>query len=189
MKIKELLPTECHMEFFFVVLEHNYKLNSSSYPMISSVDMNCFKDRMTSFSNNGIGDIGHEMLYDPIMEPLVQSSLAHLLYMKKNSIPLKEYETGDKLPDLSVFHPNYIRFYFMDNLISNKASVTLGSFKHYFFSPSTACMNWDKLLQKVNELLQNPVLESLVHSFFVKELQVDGDPLNRTFGLVKTQTS
>lgn len=36
------------------------------------------------------------MLYDPIMEPLVQSSLAHFLYMKKNRIDFKGYENGEK---------------------------------------------------------------------------------------------
>lgn len=172
---------------FFAFLEHNYKLNSSEYPLISSVDINCFKDRITSFSNNGIGGIGCDMLYDPLMEPLVQSSLAHFLYMKKNRIDFKEYENGDKLPDLMAFHPNYIRFAFMDNLIANKASVTLGSFKLYDFSPCTAVMNRDKLMLKVNELLQNPILEALVYSF-VNKLQVDGDPLDRILGFVQTKT-
>lgn len=60
--------TTCPMVLFFAFLEHNYKQNDSEYPMISSVDINSFKDRITSFSNNGIGS---DMLYDPLMEPLV----------------------------------------------------------------------------------------------------------------------
>lgn len=77
------------LSLFFACLEHNYQLNPSEYPLISSIDINNFKYRMTYFSNNGIeGDV----LYDPIMEPLVQSSLAHFLYMKKNSIDIKGYE-------------------------------------------------------------------------------------------------
>lgn len=98
-----------------------------------------------------------------------------------------DLENGEKLPDLMAFHPNYIRFAFMDNLIANKASVTLGSFKLYDFSPSTAFMDRDKLMQKVNELLQNPILEALLYSF-VKKLQVDGDPLDRILGFVQTKT-
>ncbi|KAL3529530.1 hypothetical protein ACH5RR_008852 [Cinchona calisaya] len=148
-------------------------------------NINYFKDRITSFSNNGIGGIGCDMLYDPLMGPLVQSLLAHFLYMKKNRIDFKQCENGDKLPDLTAFHPNYIRFAFMDSLIANKASVTLGSFKLYDFSPSAAFMDRDKLMLKVSELLQNPILEALVYSF-VKKLQVDGDTLDRILEFVQT---
>lgn len=172
------------IDLFLAVLEHNYRKNSIEYPMISSVDMNSFKDRITSFSNNAIGS---DIQYDPIMEPLVGSSLAHFLYMKKNGLSFKGYDNGEKLPDLMAFHPNYIRFAFLDNLIANKASITLGSFKLLDFSPSTAFMNRDKLMQKIIELLQNTILESLVYSF-VKKLQVDGDPLDRIFKFVQTKT-
>lgn len=189
--MRKLLMTTCPMSelaLFFACLEHNYQLNSSEYPLISSIDRKNFKDRMTSFSNNGIGeDIGSDMLYDPIMEPLVQSSLAHFLYMKKNCIDFKGYENGDNLPDIMPFHPNYIRFRFMDSLIANKASVTLGSFKLYDFSPSTTYMSRDKLMLKVDELLQNPIIKELVYSFF-KKLQVDGDTLDRILGFVQTKT-
>ena len=172
-------------DFFFVILDHNYKLNAKDYPLISSVDIQSFKDRMTSFRNHGFGDIGSDVLYDPIMEPLVQSSLAHLLYMKKHNIPLKENDNGDKLPDLMAFHPNYIRFAFLDSLVSNKASVTLDSIKLFLFSPSTACMNREKLMLKVNELLRNMAIVLLVDHYFVHELLVGDDPLKK-LDLVKT---
>lgn len=169
------------LALFFACLEHNYQFNSSEYPLISSIDINNFKDRMTSFSNNGIGD---GILYDPILEPLVQSSLAHFLYMKKNRIDFKGYENGEELPDKMPFHPNYIRFRFMDSLIANKASVTLDSFQLYDFSPSTTYMSRDKLMLKVNELFENSIIKELVYSFF-KKLQVDGD---RILGFVQTKT-
>lgn len=84
------------------------------------------------------------------------------------------------------FHPNSI-FRFMDSLIANKASVTLGSFKLYDFSPSTTT---DKLMLKVNELLQNPIIKELVYSFLKlkKKLQVDGDTLDRILEFVQTKT-
>ncbi|WOL04761.1 hypothetical protein Cni_G13483 [Canna indica] len=167
----------------FMPLIYGKTLISMEKDIRETYDIKCFKDRMTSFSKDGIAG---DMLYDPIMEPLVQSSLAHFLYIQKNRIDFKENENGDKLPDLKAFHPNYIRFAFLDDLIANKASVTLGSFKLYEFSPSAAFMDREKLLQKVNELLQNPILEALVYSF-VKKLQVDGDPLNRILGFVKTK--
>lgn len=172
------------LSFFFACLEHNYQLNPSSYPFLSSIDIKNFQDRMTSFSNNGIGG---DVLYHPIMEPLVQSSLAHFLYMKKNSIDFKGYSNGEILPDRMPFHPNYILFRFMDNLIENKASVTLGSFKFYDFSPSTTHMDREKLVLKVNELLEDPILKELVCSFF-KKLQVNGDTLDRILGFVQTKT-
>ena len=75
--MKKRLMTTCPMSelaLFLACLEHNFQLNSSEYPLISSIDINNFQDLITSFSNNGIGGgIGCDMLYDPIMEPLVQS--------------------------------------------------------------------------------------------------------------------
>lgn len=110
----------------------------------------------SNVSNNGIGS---DMLYDPIMEPLIQSSLAHFLYMKKNNMDM---DIKDKIPDLKTFHPNYIRFQFMDNLIANKASVTLGSFKLYEFTPGTSSMDRGKLMLKVDALLQNQIIRMCV---------------------------
>lgn len=104
--------------------------------------------------------------------------------MKKNYIDFKGYENGDNLPDIMPFHPNYIRFRFMDSLIANKASVTLGSSKLYDFSPSTTFMSRDKLTLKVNELLQNLIIKELVYSF-LKKLQVGGD---RILGFIQTKT-
>lgn len=74
----------------------------------------------------------------------------------------------------------------MDDLIANKASVTLGSFSLYELSPSTASMDRDKLMLKVDSLLLNPILRILVASF-VKKLQVDGDPADRITGVVNTR--
>ncbi|KAI4298082.1 hypothetical protein MLD38_040504 [Melastoma candidum] len=143
---------------------------------------------MTSFSNNGIGGgIGCDMLYDPIMEPLVQSSLAHFLYMKKNPIDFKEYENGDQLPDRMPFHPNYLRFQFLDTLIEKKASVTLGTFKLYDFSPSTTHMDRDKLMLKVNKLLQHSIIKELVYSF-IHKIQVEVDAFDSILGFVPTKT-
>jgi len=173
------------LALFLTCLDHNYKINSSDYPLISSIEINGFKERITSFSNNGIGEMGCDIIYDPLMEPLVQSSLAHLLYIKKKRIDFKQYENGEEIPDLIPFHPNYVRFDFMDTIIANKASVTLGSFKLYDFSPSTASMDRDKLMVKVDDLLCNPILEGLVYSS-IKKLQVEGNTLDRILGFLQT---
>lgn len=172
------------LAIFIACLEHNYKLNSSEYPLISSIDIDHFKNRITSFSKNE-GEIGGETLYDPIMELLVQSSLAHFLYMNKNSVSFEKWI--EKGPNIMPFHPNYMRFRFMDSLTSKKASVTLDSFKLYEFSPSTTNMAMDKFIIKVDELLQDPILKELVYSFY-KKLQVEGDTLDRILGFVKTKT-
>ncbi|KAF5177853.1 hypothetical protein FRX31_032561 [Thalictrum thalictroides] len=126
---------------------------------------------MTDLSNNVIKS---ETIYDPIMEPLVQSSLANFLYLKRMS-------TDNKLPDIKEFHPNYVRYQFLDHLMDNKASVTLGSLKLFEFQPGTSSMDISKLMVKVDSLLVNPILKNLVTSYIMK-LQVGGDQIDRILG-------
>lgn len=166
------------LALFLACLEQNYKSNPSDFPLISSIDISNFKSRITSISNNEIADdIGSDMLYDHnIMIPLVQSSLAHFLYMKKNRIEFKWSENGDgeQLPEIKPFHPNFVRFRFLDNLTANKATVTLDSFKLYDFSTSTNYMDWDKFKIKLNELVKDPIIKDFVYCFFSTKLQGDG---------------
>lgn len=115
------------------------------------------------------------MIYDPIMEPLIQSSLAHFLYLKKN---------GMEMNDLNFYHPNYIRLSFLDNLVANKSSITLSYFRLYEFSPSTASIDREKFMFNIRKLLCNKTLMILVDSF-VRKLQVDSDPLDRILEVVK----
>lgn len=172
-------PVMEELVLYFYLLEEIYRQNSNEFPLISGVDIKCFMERMTDLSNNGSEVTANTLLYDPIMEPLVQSALAHFLFMKKNNL---------ETPDIKAYHPNYLRFAFLDKLIANKASVTLGSFKLYEITPSTASMERGKLMQKVDDLLLNRTLKALVESF-VKKLQVDRDrdPLERILGFVQTK--
>lgn len=165
------------MKLFYDLIDRNYQRNYSEYPMISSNDLKCFKDRLTDLSNQSIINEDADKLYDPILDSLVRSSLADLLYIKKNRIDFKDFVE---------FHPNYIRFQFMDDLIVSKSSVTLGSFKLLEFSPSAASMDCGILIQKVDDLLQNPIIKIIINSF-VRKLQVEGDQLERLIGFVKTK--
>lgn len=161
---------------FFEIMDLNYKNHSSEYPMITCTEIKCFKDRMTDLSNNVIDS---DTIYDPIMEPLVQSSLANFLYIKK-------YSSNTKLPYLKEFHPNYVRYQFMDQLIENKTSVTLGFLKLYEFNPGTSSMDICKLKIKVDSLLVNPILKILVNSYILK-LQVGSDQIDRILDFVQTK--
>lgn len=165
------------MKLFFDLIDRHYQRNSSEYPLISSNELKCFKDRLTDLSNKDIISEAADKLYDPILDSLVRSSLADLLYIKKNGIDFQDFVE---------FHPNYIRFRFLDNLIVTKSSVTLGSFKLLEFSPSAASMDCGKLMQKVEDFLHNPILKIMVNSF-VRKLQVEGDQLERLIGFVKTK--
>lgn len=65
------IPMET-LNFFLSCLELNYKLNAKEFHILSSVDMESFKDLITSIGN----ECDCEMPpYDPIIEPKVQSSL------------------------------------------------------------------------------------------------------------------
>lgn len=162
---------------FYDIMDRHYQQNYSEYPLISSNDIKCFKDRITDLSNREIESYDADMLYDPIMDSLVRSSLANLLYIKKNGIDFTH---------LDQFHPNYIRFQFLDNLIVTKSSVTIGYFKLLEFSPSTVSMDCGKLMLSVDALLRDPILNIMVETF-VRKLQVDGGQLDRIVDFVKTK--
>jgi hypothetical protein len=106
------MTMEKEISLFLYVLEMNFQVHSADYPMISDIEMNSFKTRMTDLSEN---EINSDVLYDPKMEALVQSSLAHFLYYKMNKCDI----------DKAVFHPNYILFDYMDGLQERNPSVTL----------------------------------------------------------------
>lgn len=178
------------LTFFLAVVDNEYKKNSTKYHIISKADIDSFKDHLSSSSNydieSGSEEIRLDGLFDPLMEPLIQSSLAHFLFIKKNDIPCKKGENGEDIPDLTAFHPNYIRFRFMDQLVTNKASIRLTSFKLLDFSPSTVLIDRKILMQKVRELIHNPKLEALV-LFFIQKLQADGDKSERILGFGQTK--
>lgn len=90
---------------------------------------------MTDISKNAFGLEATDLLYDPVMEPLVQSSLAHFLFFQKHGIEIPTDENGVIVPNHNLFHPNSVRFEFLDDLIANNASVTLHSFKLLEFYP------------------------------------------------------
>lgn len=104
------------------------------------------------------------MHYDPIMDPLVQSSLAHFLYLSK---------CGAERIDLNICHPHYLRLSFIDSLVARKSTVTLGSFRLYELSPGSAPIDREKLIQKVDRLVNSRSLRNLVY-FSVQKLQSKG---------------
>lgn len=135
-------------------------------------------ERMTSLSDNDC-EVPDNQLYDPIMEPLVQSALAHYLFMKKRKL---------ENPNIKAFHPNFLRFKFMDKLVASKATVTLGSFQLLEIKPSTASMDKGKLIQKIEELVLNRTLRALVATFVHKlKIEKDGDPLDKILGFVQSK--
>lgn len=163
------------LDLFISVLERTYQLHSGDYPMISDIDMCSFRDRITYISDN---DLEIDMLYDPLMESLVQSSMAHFLYIKKYNLDI----------DQTFFHPNYIRFDFMDKLIQRKAAIKLSSFQYYEILPGTSAIDISKLSGKVDALVDNPVLKQLVDPF-VKKLQVGDDQVDKMIEFVKSTRS
>lgn len=115
---------------------------------------------MKDFEENG-ADYAY-MHYDPIMYPLVQSSL--FLYLSK---------CGAERIDLNICHP-HLRLSFIDSLVARKSTVTLGSFKLYELSPGSAPIDRDKLIQKVGRLVNSRSFRNLVY-FSVQKLQSKGD--------------
>ncbi|KAL3613024.1 hypothetical protein CASFOL_009551 [Castilleja foliolosa] len=122
----------------------NYQSNSVSFPMISQVDVKAFIEKLVEYKE------GDGLIYDPIMEPLVQSSLAHFLYLKKN---------GMEIIDLKSYHQNDIRLSFLDHLVANKSSITLSWF--FEFAPSTASMDKNQMMFQISQLLVNPTLKEM----------------------------
>lgn len=110
---------------------------------------------MKTLSDNE-SEVPADQLYDPLIEPLVQSALAHLLFMKDRKM---------ENPNIKAFHPNFIRFDFIDQLVASKASVTLSSFHLLEIKPSAASMDKQKLIQKLEEMVQNRILRALVATF------------------------
>jgi hypothetical protein len=130
---------------------------------------------MNDFEENG-ADYAY-MHYDPIMDPLVQSSLVHFLYLSK---------CGAERIDLNIFHPHYLRLSFIDSLVARKSTVTLGSFRLYELSPGSAPIDREKLIQKVDRLVNSRSLRNLVY-FSVQKLQSKGDQLDRIQEFVQSQ--
>lgn len=173
-------PVMEEMVLFVYLIEELYKVEKNSFPLISEVDVRSFVERMNTLQNEcQVPD----KIYDPIMEPLVQSALAHLLFMKDRKM---------ESPNIKAFHPNFLRFEFIEKLVASKASVTLGSFQLMEIKPSTASMDKGKLIQTVEELVLNRTLRALVATFVNKlQIEKDGDPLDKILGFVhsKNQTT
>lgn len=164
------------MELFLSLVDMCYEVNKSEFPLISKSDLHAFKNRMEECDK---GDVDGCQLYDPIMSPLVQFSLSHLLYMKKMRI---------EQPNITAFHPNYLKFYFFDKLIYSKSDVTFGAFKLLEITPGAASIDQKLLMIKVDDLIQNPTLRAMIY-IFVCQLQVDKDkdPLEKVLGYLKNK--
>lgn len=161
--------TELHS--FYDLLHQNYTENSTDFPSPQIFNFN----QMNDFEENG-ADYAY-MHYDPIMDPLVQSSLVHFLYLSK---------CGAERIDLNIFHPHYLRLSFIESLVARKSTVTLGSFRLYELSPGSAPIDREKLIQKVDRLVNSRSLRNLVY-FSVQKLQSKGDQLDRIQEFVQSQ--
>lgn len=95
------------MTLFISLIEEVYRDKSGEFSLISSVDVGGLVERINYLSDNEIDSVDN-MLFDPIMDPLLQTTMAHFLYHKK------EWNF------IAAYHPNYLRFQFMDDLVSNK---------------------------------------------------------------------
>lgn len=145
---------------FYDLLHQNYTENSTDFPLIT-LPPQIFQIFGIKCEENG-ADYAY-MHYDPIMDPLVQSSLAHFLYLSK---------CGAERIDLNICHPHYLRLSFIDSLVARKSTV-LGSFRLYELSPGSAPIDREKLIQKVDRLVNSRSLRNLVY-FSVQKLQSKG---------------
>lgn len=143
--------------FFCSLLQSHYNENATEFPIISHIDVKNFIDRITEYNDDSVES--QDFVYDPLMEPLVQSSLAHFLYLKKN---------GMEMNKLKSYHPNYIRFHFFDKLVANKSSITISYLRYLEFAPSTTSMDREKFMFKIyyyrivlSRYWSNPLLEKI----------------------------
>lgn len=156
-----------HLQLLLDLMRREYKV-SMDYNSIDEVNIKRFEDRITDLSNHDVMKYEDGMYY-PIMEPLVQSSLAHLLYILKHNIEFSSFKG---------YNPNDIRFRCIENLVHSKAHLTLCSIKFLTISPSTTSIDREKLMRKVNDLLKNPILHGMVEHF-TKKLQIEGNQFER----------
>lgn len=145
--------------------------------MITDVEILNLKNRLSSGVEEG------PFLYDPIMCSFIQSSLAHFIYLRRYRKDVNEL-TDKEIP----FNPNYIRYHFMDNVVSNKASLSLESFSHYEFSPGLTDMDMGRINHSINNLIEDTIIRDIAFSF-VNKIQESGEAINRIRVLKKTKPS
>lgn len=79
------------------------------------------------------------------------------------------------------------RFHFMEKLVAERSSISLGCFKLYEFSPSASCMGKKKLMFQIEEK-NHPILKKVGASIIGKQ-QAEGDPHERLFGFIQKKRS
>ena len=146
--------------FFISLVEMLYKERKSDYPLISSNDVERFIQRIDSMV-----DYPDNNLYDPIVDPLVKTSLAHFLYLKKN---------GLSTVDINLFHPNLLRLNFIDNIVKDGRSY--GYINLYEITLGTSTISTEKIYDKIDNLVVNKYIKRILY-YNVSKLQSKGDPL------------
>lgn len=111
---------------------------AEEFPMLSKKDLELWADRMRGENNINTSD-----MLSGGFEALIQSAMAHFLYH------LKYYRNEDKTPELISFHPNYIRFNFMDELVESKQTLSMGAFTTYELSPGTSPIDINILMLQI----------------------------------------
>ena len=72
---------------FFIFLDQNYKLNPNEYSLLKVKDLSNLKNRLLYLCDMNC-DLDALSIYDPIVDSLVQSTLAHFLYAKKENLEI-----------------------------------------------------------------------------------------------------
>ncbi|KAE9584338.1 hypothetical protein Lalb_Chr00c21g0405601 (mitochondrion) [Lupinus albus] len=167
------------MDFFIMLIYQVYMAENPPFPLISDFDVGVFMDRMESMGYNEC-DVPDNQLYDPIMEPLIRSALAHLLYIEKKSLEGPNHSKA--------FHPNLFKLNFMEYLIASKGTVTFCAFRIFEFKPCSASMDKSKLILKVEALIPNPTIRRLL-AIFINNLKIDKeeDPIDKIVGSVQSK--
>lgn len=145
------------------------------FPMLSKRDVELWTDRMRSEKAINCSD-----MFSGGFEPLIRSAMAHFLYH------MKYYRVEEKTPELISYHPNFIRFTFMDKLIESKQSLLMGAFTTYEFSPGTSPIDKTILMLQINEIVHNHKLVSLIERL-VLNLQKEGSQIDRIVGFVQSK--
>jgi hypothetical protein len=94
------------MEVFLSMVELLHKEHEKDFASISSDDV----QKLISWINEySVGIVNEEQEYesfDPIMNPLVQTAMANLVYMKHKEVP-----------NINAFKPNQLRYEWIESLV------------------------------------------------------------------------
>lgn len=139
---------------------------------ISDRDVQLFLKRLKGFKYlNKMGEVDQSFIqnwiaypYDLVLEPLVKSALAHIIYGWRYSKKVSQY---------TEFYPYQLRSDFFDGVMANnKQRIKLAPLRLVEFAPGTLAFDGDSLYTKIRAILQHPILcvliEPSIKSFLYK---------------------